>query len=95
VIDCNLGSIFFVLLTMDCILDPLVNAKNGRPVILIVRQDAVGGHKLTFDERYRAGMDIDDLALPGTPNEQDYFGFMYCLADDKFDVVAYVREYVG
>jgi hypothetical protein len=95
VIDCNLGSIFYVLLTMDCILDPLVNAKNGRPVILIVRQDATGGHKIAFDDKYRTGMDIDDLATSGTANGQDYYGFIYCAPDDRIDVVAFVREYVG
>ena len=39
VIDCNLGSIFYLLLTADAILDPLVNAKHCKPIILIVQQD--------------------------------------------------------
>jgi hypothetical protein len=93
IIDCSLGSFFYLLLTADAILDPLKNAKHCRPVILIVQQDAAGGHKLQFDEKYNTGWDIDDLALSGDSESRDYFGFMYNADYEETDVVAVVRGY--
>ena len=92
-IDCNLGSIFYLLLTADAILDPLVNAKHCKPIILVVQQDDAGGHRLTLDDKYNAGLDIDDVALSGSANSRDYFGFMYNADFDEDDVVAFVRGY--
>ncbi|MBZ5497703.1 MAG: hypothetical protein LAP85_14975 [Acidobacteriia bacterium] len=93
VIDCNLGSIFYLLLTADAILDPLKNAKHCRPTILVVQQDAAGGHKLVLDEKYNTGIDIDDVSLSGESESRDYFGFMYNADYDEIDVVAFVRGY--
>jgi len=93
VIDCNLGSIFYLLLTADAILDPLVNAKHCKPIILIVQQDGVGGHRLTLDDIYNTGIDIDDVALSGEPDGRDYFGFMHNADYEETDVVAFVRGY--
>jgi hypothetical protein len=92
-IDCKLGDIFYVTLTGDAMLAPLVNAKHGCPVILCVRQDAVGGHVLGFDEIYRVGADVDDLAVTSTALGHDYYGFMYDAVDSRIDAVALVRGY--
>jgi len=93
IIDCSLGSIFYLLLTADATLAPLVNAKHCKPVILVVQQDHVGGHRLTLDDKYNTGIDIDDVALSGEPDGRDYFGFMYNADFDEDDVVAFVRGY--
>jgi hypothetical protein len=92
-IDCKLGDIFYVTLTGDAFLAPLVNAKHGCPVILCVRQDAVGNHILGFDEIYRVGDDVDDLAVTATPLGHDYYGFMYDAVDGRIDAIALVRGY--
>ncbi len=93
-IDCKLGDIFYVTLTGDAFLAPLVNAKHGCPMILVVRQDAAGGHVLTYDDKYRIGDDVDDLAISKSANGHDYFGFIYDAVDDRIDAVALVRGYV-
>jgi hypothetical protein len=62
-------------------------------VILCVRQDAVGGHVLGFDEIYRVGADVDDLAVTSTALGHDYYGFMYDAVDSRIDAVALVRGY--
>jgi len=93
-IDCKLGDIFYITLTGDANLAPLVNAKHGAPVILVVRQDAVGGHVLTYDNKYRVGDDVDDLAISKDPLGHDYLGFIYDGVDDRIDAVALVRGYV-
>jgi hypothetical protein len=92
-IDCNLGSIFYVKLTGDATLAPLKNAKNFRPVILVVQQDSAGGHHLFLDAKYNTGIDIDDLVTPMDSDERDYYGFMYDAEFDLIDIVAFVRGY--
>ena len=92
-IDCKLGDIFYITLTGDATLAPLVNAKHGCPVILVIRQDSVGSHILTYDNKYRIGDDVDDLAISKTPLGHDYFGFIYDATDDRIDAVALVRGY--
>jgi hypothetical protein len=92
-IDCKLGDIFYITLTGDANLAPLVNAKHGCPVILCVRQDTVGGHVLTYDNIYRIGDDVDDLAISKDANGHDYFGFIYDAVDNRIDAVALVRGY--
>jgi hypothetical protein len=92
-IDCNLGSIFYLKLTADATLAPLVNAKHCKPIILVVQQDSAGGHRLVLDDKYNTGIDIDDVALSGEADGRDYFGFMYNADFDEIDVVAFVRGY--
>jgi len=92
-IDCNLGNIFFVELTGNATLQPLVNAKYLRPVILVVKQGSGGNHTLTLDESYVMGTDIPTTPLSTDAGATDLFGLMYDAPSGNTWIVAFVRGY--
>jgi hypothetical protein len=94
-IDCKLGGIFYVTLTGGASLAPLVNAKHGCPVILVVKQDETGGHTLSLDTKYTYGAEIpaSSVVIASQPGARSYFGFIYDADADLIDVVAFVSGY--
>jgi len=92
-IDCFLGNIFYLKLTCDVTIKELKNPLHARPIVLIVEQDAVGGHLLYFDDSFNVGEDVPDLAISSGANVRDYFGFIHNKTSELTDVVAFVRGY--
>jgi hypothetical protein len=94
-LDCGLGSIFYIDLDQDAVLANFVNCRHGRPVIVIVRQDATGGHTLTLDTKFNYGTEIPASAvvIASEPGARSFFGFIYDSDADLIDVVAFVSGY--
>jgi hypothetical protein len=94
-IDCNLGNIFFVVLTGNATLQPLVNAKYLRPIILVVQQGGSGGYTLSLDASYQYGTDIPTCPLSTAVGQSDLFGFMQYAAGSATWIVAFIRGYAA
>lgn len=96
IIDCSLGSVFDLVLTEDVDLQNFINMRHGRPVMLSVRQDAVGGHSLTIaGSKFTYGSEITEsvIDIGADPYHRSYFGFIYNSIVDKIDIVAFVSDY--
>ncbi len=68
-------------------------AIDGARLVLIVRQDGVGGHIPSWPESIRFGTDIASIDLTQTAGKQDYLAFFYDGGADKYDLVSHLHGY--
>lgn len=66
---------------------------DGQAVRIRLPQDGTGSRLLTLGAKFRLGTDITAVTLSTTASKIDYLGVVYHLADDKYDVVAFVKGY--
>lgn len=62
-------------------------------LVFSVKQDVTGSRAMTLDTKYRFGTDITSITLTTTPSKTDKLSVQYHLADDRFDVIAFVRGF--
>lgn len=92
-VDAALGNFFTVTLGGNRTLGNPTNATNGQKLLFRIRQDGTGTRTLTLDTKYRLGTSITSTTLTTTINKTDYLGVVYHSADDKFDVIAFVKGF--
>lgn len=62
----------------------------GQPIVWTIKQDTTGSRVMTLDTKFRVCSEIGTVTLSTAANARDYLGGIYSLADDKFDIVAFV-----
>ena len=67
---------------------------DGKPLLLRIRQDAVGSHTVTFITPARFSTDLPAPTFSTTALALDYILFRYNATDDKFDVLAFNKGFV-
>jgi hypothetical protein len=93
-IDCNLGFVFEVILTMNGTL-VISNGTCGRPLSLTVREDVVGGHTLAAGTGIAVGESgyAPIFAVRPTAYKTTELGFLYDGALELWKLVANVGGY--
>lgn len=91
--NCNLGNVFDVTLGGNRTLGNPTNPKDGAKYVWRLRQDGTGNRTIALDTKFRLGADITAVTLSTAAGKTDYLGAIYHAADDKFDVVAFVKGY--
>jgi hypothetical protein len=87
-LDASLGYTYAVTLGGNRTLSSPTNPLgDGQRIILRVRQDGTGSRTLAYGAKYRFGTSIPSPTLTTGANKTDYLGFIYSLADDKWDLV--------
>ncbi len=92
-VDATLGNVFTVTLGGNRTLSNPTGAVDGQKLEFRIRQDGTGSRTLAFDTKFRFGTDLTGITLTTTINKTDYIGTVYHAADDKFDVVAFMKGY--
>jgi hypothetical protein len=91
--DASLGNEFRIRLTGDLTLANPTNPADGQLIRWRLKQDNIGSRTLALGAKFRLGTDIPSVTLTTTADKADYLTAVYCLADDKWDVVAFVKGY--
>ncbi|HZP15568.1 MAG TPA: hypothetical protein VFA96_07085 [Nocardioides sp.] len=91
--DASLSTLFRVTLGGNRTLSNPTNGTDGQLITWSVKQDATGSRTLTLDTKFRFGSDITSITLTTTPGKTDHIGARYNSADDKWDVIAFVRGF--
>ena len=66
---------------------------DGRPLLLRIRQDAVGSHIVTWTAEVNWSTDVPSPTLSTSASALDYILFRYNATDDKFDALAVNRGF--
>lgn len=91
--DASLSNQFRVTLGGNRTLGNPTNGFDGQVVMWSVKQDPTGGRTLALDTKFRLGTDITTVVLSTTAGKTDKLGAQYNQADDRWDVVSFVRGY--
>jgi hypothetical protein len=92
-VDASLGDYFTLTAAQSFTLSNPTNPTDGQRLIVRILQDGTGSRILTLDTKYRLGTDIPTVVLTTAINKADYLGFIYNLAADKWDVVAFTKGF--
>lgn len=92
-VDATLGNIFTVTLGGNRTLSNPTGAVNGQKMTFRITQDGSGNRTLAFDTKFRFGTDLTSITLTTTASKTDYIGVIYNSADDKFDIIAFMKGY--
>lgn len=92
-VNATLGNQFRVTIGGNRTLANPTGAFDGQMLMFSIKQDATGGRTLTLDTKYRFGTDITSITLSTAANKTDKLGVQYNQADDKFDVISFVRGF--
>lgn len=87
-LDCDSYDVFDLVLTGNAAID-LIGGVDGQPILVRLKQDATGGHAVTWGTMVRFGTDITSVTLTTTAGKTDVIGFVYHATDGKYDVVSY------
>jgi hypothetical protein len=90
--DAALGYVFTFTMTTDTMLMNPTNARDGQPIVWIVRQDAVGGHALSLDGKFRLGDQVE-VVVSDMAGSRTLVGCVYSAAADQFDMVPSLKGY--
>jgi len=67
---------------------------DGQILMIILKQDAIGGRTLTYNaSSVQAGQDVGLPALNGTANSRDYHLLSWNATNSKWDFVTELRRY--
>lgn len=91
--DASLGNVFDVTLAGNRTLDNPTSPADGQRITYRVKQDATGSRTLAYGTKFRFGSDVASPTLSTAAGKIDYLGFVYKLADDKWDCVAVSKGY--
>jgi hypothetical protein len=94
-VDASLSCKFKVTLGGNRTLGNPTNAYDGQILIFDIKQDGTGSRVLTLDTKYRFGSSLasGDVVLTTTAGKKDILVVKYDSADDKFDVVDFVKGF--
>ncbi len=92
-VDASLSNQFRVTLGGNRTLGNPTNAFDGQVIMFSIKQDGSGNRTITLDTKYRFGSDITSVTLSTTASKTDKLGVQYNQADDKFDVISFVRGF--
>ena len=92
-VDASQGYNFSVTLGGNRTLGNPTNAVDGQKMLFRIKQDGTGNRTLALGTKYRFGADIVSITLSTQANKSDYLGVIYNQADDKFDIIAFMRGF--
>ena len=65
---------------------------DGQSIRIRIKQDGTGSRTLAYDTKYRfSTTDITTAVVSIAASKTDRLGIEYCLADDKWDVVSFIK----
>jgi hypothetical protein len=92
--DASTGRIFSILATESFTLDnPTGLTRCGQVVVWMIKQSGGSSRLITLASKFRLGTTVSSVTLSTAQNKWDYLGCIYNSADDKLDVVAFVKGY--
>ena len=91
-IDWSQGNIQHITLTGNTTLT-FSGGLSGRKYTLIIKQDATGGHTVTWPTDARFSGTTGTINVTATANKTDYIGFFYNAVDAKYDNLSYRDNY--
>jgi hypothetical protein len=89
-IDADQGCVFSITLTRDCTLE-LSGGADGQPVLVIVTQDAAGGHQLSMGAMVNIG-EID-YGISLAANKTSYLGFICRSPSGEYNLAPVMKGY--
>ncbi|MHC4620002.1 MAG: hypothetical protein ACYTEQ_19830 [Planctomycetota bacterium] len=89
-VDASLGNLFTVTLGGNRTLGAPTNPKQGQMIVFRVKQDGTGSRTLAYNSIYRFSTDIPSPTLSTAANDEDYLGFIYNEAANKWDCIGKV-----
>jgi len=92
-IDWSLGNVATCLLDRATTTFTFTGAYAGAKLVIRLKQDTTGGRLVSWPTSVRYGADISEITLSTDASKTDYIGFIYNLADTKYDVVAIARGF--
>jgi hypothetical protein len=93
IIDAGAGSLFSILLTTDVLVGDPLNPRDGQKIILRLKQDAIGGHSISFSSAWNFGVDLSGILFSTAGEITDYIGAIYNEDAAKWDVISITRGY--
>ena len=69
--------------------------KCEQKIIVEMIQSSAGNNSVTYDTKIKFGSDIPSAPVTVIANRRDFLGLIYNATDDKYRVVAWVRNYDG
>ena len=91
--DASLGNTFSVTLGGNRTLGNPTNPTADQKCLWKLKQDGTGSRTITLDTKFRLGTDMPPIVLSTAANKIDYLGAMYNAADDKWDVIGFIKGY--
>lgn len=88
-----LGNHFRVTLAGNRTLGAPTNLIDGQRIMWEIKQDATGGRTLAYNSIFRFGTDLPSAVLTTVASKKDFLGGVYNLADNKIDVISFIRGY--
>lgn len=83
-----LGNNFTLTADQNFTLANPTNPSDGQKIVWRIKQDGTGSRVITFDTKFRAGVDGLPVLSTGI-GKIDFIGAQYNLADDKWDIIAF------
>lgn len=90
-VDATKGTIFDLTMAGNRTLSNPTGAVSGQPLLFRVKASAAD-RTLTLDTKFRFGTDITALSAT-TSGKTDFIGAIYHAADDRFDIISYVKGF--
>lgn len=92
-IEASLGNLFRVTLGGNRTLANPTNPIAGQKMIFEIKQDGTGNRTISLGNKFRVPSGIGAITLSTGAGSGDRLGVVYNEADDKFDVVAFVKGF--
>ncbi len=89
-VDASKGNLFTVELGGNRTLGAPTNPKQGQMIVFRIKQDGTGNRTLGYNAIYRFSTDIPSPTLSTGAGDEDYLGFIYNEAADKWDCIGKV-----
>jgi len=93
-VDAATGSVFDLTCAQNFTLSNPTNPTSGQKVIFRIEQGGAGSFVITLDTKFRVPTDLTGFLLSTAVGTHDILGFIYNLADDKWDMTGITKGYV-
>ena len=88
------GSVFDLLAGQIFTLNNPSEPTSGQKILFRIEQGGTGSYTITLDTKYRVPTDLTGFLLSTAVGTMDILGFVYHLADDKWDMTGITKGYV-
>lgn len=93
-LDASQGSVFDLAADQSFTLSNPTNPTSGQKILFRIKQTGAGSWVLTLDTKFRTPSDLTGSVLSTATGTTDILGFVYNLADDKWDWTGITKGYV-
>jgi len=93
-VDASSGSVFDLTATQNFTLSNPTNPTSGQKAVFRIEQGGAGSFVITLDTKFRVPTDLTGFLLSTAAGTHDILGFIYNLADDKWDMTGITKGYV-